>query len=78
MGKPRQDQDLIDLIRQLCTRAGMTLEDASAQVIEVGRANRRQLRSVVSSVRTQVARTDLLLAAAMALLDSAHIDRETQ
>jgi len=78
MGKPQEDQDLIDLLRQLCTRAGMNLEDAAAEVVQVGRANQRQLRSVVTLVRTQVARADILLAAAMALLDSAHIDRETQ
>ena len=78
MRKPQEDQDLIDLARQLCTRASMTLEDTAAEVVQVGRANQRQLRSVVTLVRTQVARADILLAAAMALLDSAHIDRETQ
>jgi hypothetical protein len=46
-GKPQEDQDLIDLVTQLCTRADIILEDSSVTVLELSQADRRQLQTAV-------------------------------
>ena len=62
------DEDVADLVHQLCTRAGMFMEDVSvialtAEVSEVANA-----RKVMAQVRAAAERIDALVKAAEALI----------
>jgi hypothetical protein len=62
------DNEVIELSRALCTRAGMLLEEASAKVILVGELRPEQLRSTIQEARSMTGQADGLLAAAETMI----------
>jgi hypothetical protein len=62
------DEDLADLVRQLLTRAGMIMEDASAIAIQIGHKNPNELGSICGSLRAHNRDVGALLAAAGTLI----------
>ena len=50
------DEDQIALARQLCTQAGIIMEDASATAILVGHTDAGELASVIQRVRKDLMR----------------------
>lgn len=62
------DDDVTELIRQLCTRAGIIMEDASATAIVIGGLTADELSEVVKVVHQEIIRANSVLAAAAALL----------
>ena len=63
------DDDAIALVRQLCTRAGMIMEDASAPAILSGSLNTAALGSVLRQTRADLTRALMLIDAARAMMD---------
>lgn len=63
------DEDHLDLTRQLSTRAGMMMEDASAVAILVARLSPDELRAAIAQARTMTARAITLLDAASTLTE---------
>ncbi len=61
------DDDTTDLVRQLCTRAGMIMEDASAVAILVGGKTPIELRSIIAELQTLAEQVNAVLAAAKAM-----------
>ncbi len=61
------DDDLADLMRQLLTRAGMIMEDASTVAVLTGSKPPDELRSICQSLQAQVQTITALLAAAATL-----------
>lgn len=61
------DDDIADLIRTLCTRSGMIMEDASATAILVGGLTGDQLSRAVKHVQREIAHANAIIAAAAAL-----------
>ncbi|MDB5575511.1 MAG: hypothetical protein JWR80_687 [Bradyrhizobium sp.] len=64
------DEDAIALAWQLCTRAGMIMEDISAEAILVGRLDAGQLDAVVERLRCSLGHARTLADAAAAMLES--------
>ena len=64
------DDDALDLARDLCTRAGMLLEDASAVAILTGHGQREEVLIAIADARTASGNAAALLAAAEALLSA--------
>jgi hypothetical protein len=62
------DDDLLDLIRQLSTRAGMMLEDASVVAVLVGRLSPDELQKAIGEAHATSIRATVLLEAASALV----------
>ena len=62
------DDDQIALVRQLCTQAGMIMEDASAATILVGNLDVAGLGSVVDQARQDLKRALALTDAAGAMM----------
>lgn len=62
------DEDDTDLARQLCTRAGMIMEDTSATAILIGDEDSNDLRLIIADMEHQSNRFNALLAAAKVLL----------
>ena len=60
------DDDAIALVRQLCTQAGMIMEDASARAVLVGGLGAGELAEVVRVTRQE-------LAGALAIVDAAAV-----
>lgn len=58
------DDETADLVRQLCTRAGMIMEDATTVVIFVGGKTPAELRSTVGELQILSDRVAAILAAA--------------
>lgn len=63
------DDDAIALVRQLCTRAGMIVEDASAPVILSGSMNTAALGPVLRQARADLTRALMLIEAAQTMMD---------
>ena len=63
------DEDQLDLVRKLCTQAGMIMEDMSARTVLVGGLDGDALRAVVREARHEMGRASDLLDAAAALID---------
>ena len=57
------DDDAIALVRQLCTQAGMIMEDASARAVLVGGLGAGELAEIVRVTRQELAR-------ALAIIDA--------
>ena len=64
------DNEVLELSRALCTRAGMLLEDASAKVILVAGLEQEQLHSAIRKARSMTGQAAALLAAAEAIVAS--------
>ncbi len=62
------DDDTADLVRQLCTRAGMIMEDASTIAILVGGKSPSELRYIVDELEIQSGRVVSIVAATSALI----------
>ena len=78
------DDDVIALVRQLCTRAGMIMEDGSASAILVGTLDKEALARVVQQTRKDLGRALTLAEAARVMMDLAdqcqfhlHYDAQT-
>lgn len=69
MGADDLDADIIDLINQLCTRAGMLMEDAAPLALHRSRS-RRELKSRLLQLQGSMTSVDSLITAAMALATS--------
>ena len=65
------DDDAIALVRQLCTRAGMIMEDASASAILAGNLDTEALAKVVQRTREDLLRALMLAEAAGVMMDLA-------
>ena len=63
------DDDAIALVHQLCTRAGMIMEDASAPAILSGNLNTIALGLVVQQTRADLTRALMLIEAARTMID---------
>ena len=63
------DEDTIELIRLLCTRAGMAMEDASSVAL-LAPADHESLRSAIEQLEASATLTVKLIAAARALAAS--------
>jgi len=61
------DQETIELVRHLCCRAGMIMENASPSAIAAPKGG-EDLRAAVSGLTVEVDRARALLAAADALI----------
>jgi hypothetical protein len=62
------DEDIIALARQLFTRAGMIMEDASAFAIIVGGKDAHELREIAGKLETALAQGATLIAAAKSII----------
>ena len=62
------DDDVIALVRQLCTRAGIIMEDVSASAILAGTQDTAGLASIVERVRRELDRGLVLLDATGAMM----------
>jgi hypothetical protein len=62
------DDDTGDLVRQLSTRAGMIMEDASANAILVGGKTPGELRSIVGGLEIMMNQAGAIISAAKALI----------
>ena len=62
------DDDVIALVRQLCTRAGMIMEDVSASAILAGNLDAAGLASVVEWVHQDLMRAQPLVDGAGAMM----------
>ena len=58
----------LDLVRQLCTQAGMIMEDMSAKAVMLGGLDAEALGAVVREGRQEMDRASALLAGAAALI----------
>lgn len=65
------DDDTADLVRLLCTRAGMIMEDASPMAIMVGGKASGELCAIIEKLQAQIRRVNALLTAAQGLISSA-------
>jgi hypothetical protein len=65
------DQNKRDLIIQLCSCAGVMMEDASVPAVTAAATEEGDLPSMLSALMLQVRQISTLLAAAAALTDSA-------
>ena len=63
------DEDQIKLVRELCTQAGMIMEDASAAAILVGSLDAAGLTSVIALVRRELTRALALVDGARAMME---------
>ena len=63
------DDDAIALVRQLCARAGMIMEDASALAILSGSLNTEELSLVLRHTGADLTRALTLIEAARAMMD---------
>jgi hypothetical protein len=63
------DDDTADLVRLLCTRAGMIMEDASSAAILIGGKAPAEMLVMIKELQLQTMRSAALLAAARAMLD---------
>ena len=63
------DEDQIRLVRELCTQAGMIMEDTSALAILVGSLDPAGLASVIELVRRELTRALALTDGAGAMMD---------
>lgn len=63
------EEDLADLVRQLLTRAGMIMEDASAIAILIANKTPDELCSICHSLQAQNQNVAALLAAAGTLTE---------
>ena len=61
------DEEVANLIRQLCTRAGMIMEDVSARAICVGAPEADELAAVVSEIEVAAQDIGSIASAARAL-----------
>lgn len=62
------DEDKFDLVRQLCTRAGMIMEDGSTIAILVGGKTPDELRVIVAELDIMMNQVGALITAAKALI----------
>ena len=60
--------DTIRLVRDLCARAGMIMEDASATAVLNGKLDDTSLRLLVAQVANELGKAMSLIAAASALV----------
>ena len=65
------DDNAIALVRQLCTRAGMIMEDASASAIQIGNLGSEGLARVVQLTCEDLTRALKLAEAAKVMMDVA-------
>lgn len=65
-GEP--DDDILDLSRELCTRAGMLLEEASAIVVTVGDGQRDELLLAIQEACDLIKKAIAFLSAAEAMV----------
>ena len=63
------DEDVADLVRQLCTRAGMIMEHVSVIAITARIADVASARKVTAQLRAAAERIGALAKAAEALMD---------
>ena len=63
------DDDAIALVRQLCTQAGMIMEDASARDVLIGGLSAEELAEVVQLIRQELLRALAIVDAAAAMMD---------
>lgn len=63
------DDVTADMVRLLCTRAGMIMEDARAAAILIGSSTRAEMLVTIDELQIQTTRSAELLAAARAMLD---------
>ena len=62
------DEDVADLVRQLCTRAGMIMEDVSVVALTAETTNVASARKATAKLRAAADRIGALAKAAEALL----------
>lgn len=62
------DEDVADLVRQLCTRAGMIMEDVSVVALTAETTNVASARKATAQLRAAADRIGALAKAAEALL----------
>lgn len=63
------DEDVADLVRHLCSRAGMIMEDVSVIALTAEVGDVISLRKVTAQLRAAAERTGALATAAEALMD---------
>jgi hypothetical protein len=61
------DDDTADLIRALCTRAGMIMEDVSVSALTISGADRAEIRAKLTLLADGAAAINALIAAASVL-----------
>ncbi|CAM3102143.1 hypothetical protein SPAN111604_03705 [Sphingomonas antarctica] len=61
------DADTIRLVRELCARAGMIMEDASATAVLTGKLDDGAVRLLVAQVSDELSKASTLVAAAKML-----------
>jgi len=64
------DPETLELCRQLCTRAGMLFEDASAKAVLIGHLQSDELGARIKEVRCMARQASSLLDAANELTSS--------
>jgi hypothetical protein len=65
------DEDALALVRQLCMRAGMIMEDGSVEAVLVGRLDAERLGAVVERLRQHLGHARTFAEAAAAILEAA-------
>lgn len=61
------DEDKLELIKRLCTEAGMIFEDVSAEAILIGGVSPGKMPGTIAKLRSGAQRASDLLAAAAAV-----------